>query len=59
MYKSKILLFSTNLFIGYVGMVLTTKTDATIIALVKDGRSKRYAARSLGMPETTVRKAVQ
>lgn len=40
-------------------MVLDAVVAAQIIALVEDGRSQRYAARTLGLPETTVRRAVQ
>lgn len=32
---------------------------ARVVALVEDGRSQRYAARIVGLPETTVRRAIQ
>lgn len=40
-------------------MVLPAETVARIMALVDDGRSQRYVSRSLGIPETTVRRVVQ
>lgn len=40
-------------------MVLNAENVAKIIALVDDGRSQRYAARALGIPETTVRRAIE
>uniref|UniRef100_T1I5V6 Paired domain-containing protein n=1 Tax=Rhodnius prolixus TaxID=13249 RepID=T1I5V6_RHOPR len=39
-------------------MVITAEQVVRIIALVEDGLSQRYAARTLGLPETTVRRAI-
>lgn len=40
-------------------MQITSDEVAGVMALVADGRSVRYAARAIGKPETTVRRAVQ
>lgn len=39
-------------------MQITVEEVARAVALVEDGRSVRYAARSIGKPETTVRRAI-
>lgn len=45
--------------LSYSNMVLPPEVVARIIALIEDGQSQRYAARVQGIPETTVRRAVQ
>lgn len=40
-------------------MQITVDEVARAVALVEDGRSVRYAARSIGKPETTVRRAIK
>lgn len=40
-------------------MVLNAEIVARIMALFEDGRSERYVARVMGMPRTTVQRAIQ
>lgn len=39
--------------------MITPEQVARALALVDEGRSQRYAARTLGLPETTVRRAIK
>lgn len=40
-------------------MPITPEQNARLVALVDDGRSTRYAARAVGVPETTARRAIR
>lgn len=42
-----------------MALQITTEQVARVMALVEDGRSQRYAARAVELPETTVRRAIR